>query len=47
MTSDVRTGSTSWIAVSIAGLVLRALQANRPRPLGENVRRMTRHPDSR
>ena len=61
MTSDVWTWSTRWIDVSIAGLVLlavqgplvaeraakkleQALHANGPGPLGEQARRMTRHP---
>jgi hypothetical protein len=61
MTIDVWTWSTGWIAVSIAGLVLialqgplvaertakkleRALHDNGPGPLGEQARRMTRHP---
>jgi hypothetical protein len=61
MTTDVWTWSTGWIDVSIAGLVLlalqgplvaertakkleRALHANGPGPLGEEARRMTRHP---
>jgi len=61
MTSDVWTWRTGWIAVSIAGLVLVALQGplvggragkqleqalhdNGPGPLGEQARRMTRHP---
>jgi hypothetical protein len=61
MTTDVWTWSTGWIDVSIAGLVLLALQGplvaertakkleralhdNGPGPLGEQARRMTRHP---
>jgi hypothetical protein len=61
MTADVWTWSTRWIDVSIAGLLLlalqgplvaertakkleRALQDNGPGPLGEQARRMTRHP---
>lgn len=61
MTTDVWTWSTSWILVSIAGLVVislqgpligertakkleRALHDNGPGPLGEEARRMTRHP---
>jgi hypothetical protein len=61
MTTDVWTWSTGWIDVSIAGLVLlalqgplvaertakkleRALHENGPGPLGEEARRMTRHP---
>jgi hypothetical protein len=61
MTTDVWTWSTGWIDVSIAGLVLlalqgplvaertakkleRALHANGPGPLGDEARRMTRHP---
>jgi hypothetical protein len=61
MTSDVWTWSTRWIDVSIAGLVLlalqgplvaeqtakklkRALQDNGPGPLGQQARRMARHP---
>jgi prolipoprotein diacylglyceryltransferase len=61
MTSDLWTWSTGWIAVSLAGLVLlalqgplvggragkqlkQALQDNGPGPLGEQARRMTRHP---
>jgi hypothetical protein len=61
MTTDIWTWSTGWIDVSIAGLVLVALQGplvaertakklehalkdNGPGPLGENARRMTRHP---
>jgi hypothetical protein len=61
MTSDVWTWSTGWIYVSIAVLVLlalqgplvgertgkkleRALHANGPGPLGDEARRMTRHP---
>jgi hypothetical protein len=61
MTSDIWTWSTTWIDVSIAGLVLLALQGplvggrtgkqlkqtlqeNGPGPLGEQARRMTRHP---
>ena len=61
MTTDVWTWSTGWIAVSIAGLVLvaiqgplvaertakkleRALHNNGPGALGEQARRMTRHP---
>ena len=61
MTTDVWTWSTSWILVSIVGLVVislqgpligertakkleRALHENGPGPLGEDARRMTRHP---
>ena len=61
MTHDVWTWDTSWIIVSLAGLILIALQgalvggrtskqleqalhANGPGPLGEEARRMTRHP---
>jgi hypothetical protein len=61
MTTDVWTWSTGWIEVSIAGLVLlalqgplviertakkleRALHANGPGPLGDDARRLTRHP---
>jgi hypothetical protein len=61
MTSDVWTWSTGWIYVSIAVLVLlalqgplvgertgkkleRALHANGPGPLGDEARRMIRHP---
>jgi hypothetical protein len=61
MTMDIWTWSTRWIDVSIAGLVLialqgplvaertakkleRALHDNGPGPLGEQARRMTRHP---
>jgi hypothetical protein len=61
MTTDVWTWSTGWIDVSIAGLVLiavqgplvaertakkleRALNDNGPGPLGNEARRMTRHP---
>jgi hypothetical protein len=61
MTADLWTWSTRWIDVSIAGLVLvalqgplvaertakkleRALHDNGPGPLGEEARRMTRHP---
>jgi hypothetical protein len=61
MTTDVWTWSTGWIDVSIAGLVLLALQGplvaertakkleralhdNGPGHLGEQARRMTRHP---
>jgi hypothetical protein len=61
MTSDLWTWSTGWIAVSLAGLVLlalqgplvggragkqlkQALQDNGPGALGEQARRMTRHP---
>jgi hypothetical protein len=61
MTTDVWSWSTGWIDVSIAGLVVLALQgplvaertakklegalhANGPGPLGEEARRMTRHP---
>jgi hypothetical protein len=61
MTTDVWTWSTGWIDVSIAGLVLLALQGplvaertakkleralhdNGPGPLGEQARRLTRHP---
>jgi hypothetical protein len=61
MTTDVWTWSTRWIDVSIAGLIVlalqgplvaertakkleRALHENGPGLLGENARRMTRHP---
>jgi hypothetical protein len=61
MTTDVWTWSTGWIDVSIAGLVVLALQGpliaertakkleralhdNGPGSLGEQARRMTRHP---
>jgi hypothetical protein len=61
MTADVWTWSTRWIDVSIAGLVIlalqgplvaertahklkRALQDNGPGPLGQQARRMARHP---
>ena len=61
MTSDIWSWSTGWIEVSIAGLVVvalqgpliaertghklgQALQANGPGPLGEEARKMTRHP---
>jgi Predicted integral membrane protein (DUF2269) len=61
MTQDVWTWSTRWIDVSIAGLVViaiqgpvvaertahklqLALQKNGPGPIGEDARRMTRHP---
>ena len=61
MTTDIWTWSTRWIDVSIAGLVVvalqgplvaertakkleRALHDNGPGPLGEQARRMTRHP---
>jgi hypothetical protein len=61
MTTDVWTWGTGWIYISIAGLVLlalqgplviertakkleRALHENGPGPLGEEARRMTRHP---
>jgi hypothetical protein len=61
MTSDVWGWSTGWIDVSLAGLIVVAVQgpliaertghklgaalmANGPGPLGEEARRMTRHP---
>ena len=61
MTSDIWTWGTSWIYVSIVGLVVVtfqgavigertghklgvALQENGPGPLGDQARRMTRHP---
>jgi prolipoprotein diacylglyceryltransferase len=61
MTHDLWTWDTGWIGVSLAGLILVALQgplvggraakqveqalhANGPGPLGEEARRMTRHP---
>jgi hypothetical protein len=61
MTHDVWSWDTGWIGVSLAGLILVALQgplvggraskqleqalhANGPGPLGEEARRMSRHP---
>jgi Predicted integral membrane protein (DUF2269) len=61
MTHDVWSWDTGWIIVSLAGLILIALQgalvggrtskqleqtlhANGPGPLGDDARRMTRHP---
>ncbi len=61
MTHDVWSWDTGWIGVSLAGLILvalqgplvggraakqleRALHANGPGPLGEEARRMARHP---
>ena len=61
MTHDVWTWDTGWIAISLVGLILVALQgplvggraakqleqalhANGPGPLGDDARRMTRHP---
>ena len=61
MTNDVWTWDTSWIIVSLIGLILIALQgalvggrtskqleqvlhANGDGPLGDDARRMTRHP---